>query len=453
MVMGASGSGKSTLLFLMAGIIPDVLPGKIEGKIERRVKSIGAVLQNPRAQMIAPSVEEEIAFGLENRGVNPEEIAERIDSVLKRMKIQELKYRKPSELSGGECQKVSLAAAIALEPEVLFLDEPTSYLDPLATEDFFSLLKEIDTEITIVMVEHKIEYAIPCVERYINLGSEGTITGQGSVSEIHGHTWFPEELRQKLERRSHQKKPEDDKLVLDAVSLSHAYDERVTALDKVSLGLHRGEILSVLGPNGSGKTTLLEKLAGLLQNRKESVFLRSKDNCLKDITELTPYAFYSSLLVLPQNPEHFFMKDTVEEELTVGNRETGRRCHTGVALFGLTRLLKQNPYRLSEGEKRRLTLAIAFQEERQILLLDEPTYGLDSPNLFPLAESLLKLKKRGFSIVIATHSAELAFLVSDTIMIIRKGKIVFRGTGEELSRKDEPFLRAFLPAWDGVNER
>lgn len=433
LISGPSGSGKSTLLLIMAGIIPDLIPGALDGRIDRNSGRLGIVLQNPEAQMVAPTVEEELAFGLENLGIPPEEMKKRIDTVLQQMDIVHLKHRLTGQLSGGERQKVSLASALTLEPTLLLLDEPTSYLDPQATRSFFAILKKMKSNLTVIIVEHKLEYVENLCDRFFELDEQGSLNNDYSLKYL-----FASCIKPAVDLNIPAAALEE-KEVLKTEKLSHSYRDEACALKENTFALKQGETLAVMGPNGSGKTTLLEKLSKILPVEQSTLWLNGRD-----LSSLNAEQIYSQLMLLPQNPEHMFLTESVKEELNLSSSS----IEAAAGQFRLENLLSQNPYSLSEGEKRRLTLACAFLDDRKIILLDEPTYSLDCSAFEALIQALKLLKENGASILMATHSPELAFLTADRFIILNEGKIAFIGTKEEMLAQEDEFIKYFIPYWE-----
>ena len=444
LLLGPSGCGKSTLLLILAGIIPEVIPGTLSGKIGRKTSRIALVLQNPEAQMIAPTVEEEIAFGLENQGIDPETIRERVQEILERFGIAHLREKPPSLISGGERQKVSLASVVAMKPDVLLLDEPTAYLDPESTQSFFQLLSELDCGLSVIIVEHKLEHVYPFMDRFYILDEQGRPAGEGSRDRFERASVLPWKLHGLAESHNGpgdtvREKPQ----IIRTEGLCHSYVNDEKVLQDISMELLAGETVTIMGPNGAGKTTLMEKMASLLPSSKSSIWLKGTD-----ITSLSAQRVFSQLLLLPQNPEHFFLRESVEDELElVPHHPAINKVSERILLNGL---LEQNPYRLSEGEKRRLTLACAFLDDRGILLMDEPAYGLDYSAYEALVHAVRELKRKGVSILMATHSPELAFLVSDRILILERGKLTFSGKPEEMLKQGEIPSSLYLPVWERI---
>lgn len=454
LLLGPSGSGKSTLLYAMAGIIPSQVSAKLDGSIERHAAKVGVVLQNPEAQMIAPTVEEEIAFALENEGIPAAEIEARVTGVLQRFGIAALRKRSPSTLSGGECQKVSLAAAVAVEPEILFLDEPTAFLDPRATRSFFELLEALDPAVAVVMVEHKIEHVRRVLRRYLRIDRvEGTGSGvveRGGISELSdreeplaAHYWFTG-LERPAAAARHEVSP-----LLEVERLGHTYAPATAALTDVGFSVYPGETFVVMGPNGSGKSTLLDRIAALAHDGVRH--RRTADPAPirlhgRDVRRISGRRLYMQLFLMPQNPEHLFLKESVADEIALQD-PTGLRSAEAAELFGLTGIEERSPYSLSEGEKRRLNLCCAHLDPRELLLLDEPTYGLDAAAIVTLVKTLELLRKEGRTVVVVTHSPELAHLVADRLLVLTDGRVRFVGTPAELAESGDPALRDFLPQW------
>jgi energy-coupling factor transporter ATP-binding protein EcfA2 len=443
LLAGPSGCGKSTLLLLMAGVIPELIPGDISGTFRRNTDNLAIVLQNPEAQMIAPTIEEELAFGMENQGIAPKLIRSKVSELLERFGLSTYRHESPSALSGGERQKVSLASALALDPELLLLDEPTAYLDPESTASFFDLLQTIDPNTAIVIVEHKLEHLQHFIDRYYRLDLEGRASS-ASMDSFQEEDFLPWKLVRLQDDTQtadsvHQRSAERKERVIQVKGLSHRYGEK-EVLKELCADLYRRETVTVMGSNGAGKTTLLEKLAGLLPNAPGTIRIDGDD-----LTGLSSPELYARLLLLPQNPEHFFLRESTSGELKLASADDSARALTRFRLE--ERLMELNPFQLSEGEKRRLNLACAFMDDRPILLIDEPAYGLDYYAYEALVYSLRELKQKKLSVLMATHSPELAFLVSDRILLMDRGKIVLKGTPAELTAGvDLPPL--YQPIWE-----
>jgi energy-coupling factor transport system ATP-binding protein len=434
LVLGPSGSGKSTLLSLAAGFVPDLVPGSVSGRVNRGTEDVAIVLQNPRAQMIAPTVREELAFGLENRGLAPERIRERVAAAAATFGIQGLLDHAPARLSGGECQRVSLASALVLEPRLLLLDEPTAYLDPPATRRFFEDLRAVPADTAVILVEHRVQLARRVTHRAVRLTRDGGLEDAQDTGEL-SRSWFP------ATRQTHscpRQEPSPGEPVVHIKNLRHEYEDDSPVLDGVSLEISPGQIVGLIGPNGSGKSTLLDRIAGLLPGRPGVVRVNGTDVTAQEDREL-----YSALMALPQNPEHFFLYETVQQELEAHAPDSVEELLTR---FRLDVPVTRSPYQLSEGQKRRLTFACAYQEARPLLLMDEPEYGLDSDALATLIDGIRLLRDRGVTIVLATHEPELVAALTDRTIMLAGGRVVFDGTTESFLETDDPQVFGFTPA-------
>ena len=434
LVLGPSGSGKSTLLSLAAGFVPDLVPGSVTGRVRRGTESIAIVLQNPRAQMIAPTVREELAFGLENRGIPAGEINERVTAIAATFGIGKLLEHAPAKLSGGECQRVSLAAAMAMEPQLLLLDEPTAYLDPPATRRFFDDLSEVSSGTTVILVEHRVKLARRVTGRAVRLTDDGHLE-EASEPEKLSRYWFPA-ARPEPRPAEAEHAPADP--VLRVTNLRHEYVPNTPVLDGVTLQIPRGQVVGLIGPNGCGKSTLLDRIARLLPGAPGAVHVSGRD-----VLEQKDAELYAALMILPQNPEHFFIYETVEQELAP---HAAGSMEELLSRFRVHVPLSRSPYQLSEGQKRRLTFVCAYQEARPLLLLDEPEYGLDSDALATLIEGIRLLRDRGVTIVLATHAPELVAAVTDRTIMLWNGRAIFDDTTEAFLTSQDPRVRDFAPA-------
>lgn len=405
LIRGPSGSGKSTLLQMLAGLAPDYVPGIVTGTVDRFYGAMGVVLQNPEAQVVTPTVEEEVAFSLENDGLEIPLIRKRITEVLERLDIRHLSSRHPLTLSGGECQRVSLAAALAREPEILFLDEPTAYLDEASSASFFSALKDLPSRTAIVVVEHKIESAASICTRAWEITPGGSLI----PSDFRTAPPLPRERPENSEFGFGAAPP-----ALEIRGMSHGFKGGPPIFRDVDLLVPAGRIAALTGRSGCGKTTLLARIARILPAGPGTVHIAGRD-----ILALKPRAFHSSLLYIPQNPEHMFLAESVRAELGISDPPkmdlAGR--------FGLAGRLDSNPYRLSEGEKRRLNLCVALAEHRPLCLLDEPTYGLDDVSRAVLVQDLRSLASEGTGVLFVSHDEDFVRAAADIIFRMKDGAV------------------------------
>jgi len=414
--------------------VPDHVGGELTGSLRLSYTRKALVLQNPEAQVITPTVEEELAFPLENRALPVDEIDRRITAMLDRFGMTPFRFRNPLELSGGECQRLSLATGLIQEPEVLFLDEPTSYLDEDRSRQLFRDLANLPPEVTVVLVEHRLELVEGFCTRWVQI-DEGGLAEQASWEDVLAHTPSLE-----LPENGHGTSPRSAGIVADPASapalgpnssgppplleirgLSHRYPLSAPALatdtgalgrtaaetipantpvlQNLSLSLARGSITAIMGPSGSGKTTLLKKILWLLPIERGTIWFRGQD-----ITSLKRNDYYQNLAYIPQNPEHLFLEDTVAEELAHGS-ENPKEALQLARLFALEHRLKAHPFKLSEGEKRRLTLCIALAMKRPLIIMDEPTYGLDRQGRHRLLDYLQIPELSSVSILLVSHDS------------------------------------------------
>ncbi len=458
LVTGCSGTGKSTLLYILADIIPKIIYAKVEGLILRNNFNTGIVMQNPLSQMVTPSVEEEIAFSMENRNMPLKKIREKTDDAIRKAGITGLRHKKPFELSGGEMQKVALTAAIASEPDLLLLDEPTSFLDSESTSNFLKTLRNVSSKTAVIIVEHRINEFLKYIDNILYINDYGEIF---LYKDKHSFLKSADNKR-KLKPRSLTdknpgfmvfdkpiKKGNNSDCLISIKDLSFSYNGKgEKVLKDINIKMYRGETIAVMGPNGSGKTTFIENIAGFYKKTKKYISFNGKT-----LDKLKKRELYSRLHYLPQNPEYFFLYQSVGEEL----KDIMLLADTGYKpLFDFYENPNRSPFNLSEGEKRRLTLELVFYDKRAVLLADEPTYGLDYDAYYKTAEAFNRLKEEETLIIIVTHNPEFAFLLSDRILFFKDGSIIFDGTPGQYVEYIESNKNLFpgelyLPA--GLNER
>ncbi len=415
LIRGRSGSGKSTLLALMAGLAPEHIAGELTGSRKLSYRRKGVVLQNPEAQIVTPAVREELAFALENAGMDPGAIRDRVAATLNALGIADLADRHPLELSGGECQRVSLGAALALRPDILFLDEPTSYLDEESSRRFFAGLEVLAPETAVVIVEHRIDVAARyCTAAYVVDGGGTLAPGDFRL----GESGYP--LRDARGRCAAASGPAPDAPALELRNLSHRFEAAAADLfSGVDLVLPAGRAAAILGPSGAGKTTLLAKIIRLLPTRDGGVFFSGRD-----ANRLKPRELHAAFMYVPQNPEHLFVADTVREELSASTPPDGAAALALAERFGLAHRLDAHPFGLSEGEKRRLNLSAALASRRRLYLLDEPTYGLDEEAKRLLAADLAALTEAGAAVLFITHDRQFAAANADALYALTPSGLI-----------------------------
>ena len=396
-LLGPSGSGKSTLLRALAGLVPHFHGGRFAGRVEvggldtrthgpaELVGTVASVFQDPENQVVLTRVENEVAFGLENTGLEPARIWPCVEAALRTVGVADLAARRTVELSGGELQRVCLAAAIALGPKLLLLDEPTSQLDPDGAAAFLDAVER--TGCAAVLSEQRVDRALAIADRVIML-EEGRIVLDAPVAEARSWLalWRPR-YAGGAEPHDPPAQPPDPGarplLQLDAVS--YAYGDGPELLGGRSLTVRRGEIVALQGRNGSGKTTLAKIAAGLLEPSRGTATRNGR-------------ATY-----LSQDPGRYLVCETALAEVALGIGGDEERAAAALARFGLEAAGSRHPRDLSSGERERLGIAAVAVSEPDLLVLDEPTRGIDPERKAALAEWLLDEAESGRGILVATH--------------------------------------------------
>ncbi len=442
MVTGPSGAGKTTLCLAACGILHHEYGGKKEGQVKldgREVsgyvnlseiaQNIGIVFDDPEAQMIFTTVEEEILSALEHRGLLAAEIEDRLAAIMETCYLSELRNRSPHNLSGGQKQRVALAATLALGNDVLILDEPTSELDEHATHRIVEILKNLKAQgKTLLLIEHKYTHFRDMIDTLVVM-ENGTIRAIGAPCDV----LTDERLRRiVIPDFSQIKASSVDHItpagtapaqVVSVQHLSYSYDE-VPALKDVNLTIHAGEFVAIVGENGSGKTTLVKHFNGLLSPTRGDVFIKGKNTRTCSVAELA-----RDVGLVFQNPDHMFFADTVKEEVEFGLKNLGIKDGAAIvdAALGDVRLLHTKdlyPRWLSRGERQRLAIACVCAMQPSIIVLDEPTTGLDGDEACLVMEILHDLQRKGHTIIVITHNRELATNCADRLITMEQGLIV-----------------------------
>ncbi|MDG4832696.1 ABC transporter ATP-binding protein [Solwaraspora sp. WMMD1047] len=439
LLLGGSGAGKSTLLAALAGLLAEdsgeqVGTVEIDGLDPRKARErVGIVFQDPQTQLVMARAGDDVAFGLENRGVPAEEIWPRVHAALRRVGFPYPADRATAALSGGEQQRLALAGVLAARPGLLLLDEPTANLDPAGAELVRSAVAgALDAGTTMILVEHR--GWLPLVDRVVVLTPGGGIRVDGPPEVVFGThgdalaadgVWVPG--RTVLPRRA-AAPPGDMLLTADRVGLA-------PRLDPTDLAVRAGEAVAVLGPNGAGKSTLALLLGGLLKPGQGRVTAGAGLAGPGDGSASgrggsgrggsAPHRWRAPVLArrigsVFQDPEHQFVTGTVRDELALGPRRTGRSAVEVSAvvdeLLGrlrLDRLAGANPYTLSGGEARRLSVATALASAPRLLIFDEPTFGQDRRTWLELVDLLAGLRDAGHGIVTVTHDADFVAALAD----------------------------------------
>ncbi|MEV4714920.1 ABC transporter ATP-binding protein [Micromonospora sp. NPDC049374] len=434
LLLGASGAGKSTLLAALAGLLPED-SGEHEGSIEidgrpagEARERVGIVFQDPQSQLVMARSGDDVAFGLESRGVPARQIWPRVDEALHRVGFPYHRDRPTAALSGGEQQRLALAGVLALRPGLLLLDEPTANLDPAGAALIrTALARAVDADTTLILVEHRVAEALPLVDRVVVLEPGGGVRADGppdAVFATHGDAlaaegvWVPG--REIPPRRAAGPAGE---VLLTAERLGQP--PRLAATD---LTVRAGEAVAVLGPNGAGKSTLALLLGGLL--RPGTGKLVASPELAGADSRTAPHRWRAPALTrrigsVFQNPEHQFVTGTVFDELALGPRRTGTsesavhdRVTELLSRLRLDRLAAANPYTLSGGEARRLSVATALATAPRLLICDEPTFGQDRRTWRELVDLLADLRDAGHGLVTVTHDAEFVAALADRTLAL-----------------------------------
>ncbi len=469
LMIGPTGSGKTTLLKQLK---PELAPaGQQTGTIQfagvpvkkltrqQSAESIGFVVQNPRAQSIMTTVIDELVFPLENIGCQSKEIQRRVSELVSYLGLNDLLHQKLTTLSGGQLQLVNLATVLILQPKILLLDEPTSQLDPLAAQKFFDLLARIHDElgIAILLTEHRTDIALGYANRLLlmkdhQLTFDGTVNAglhvmQADTTLNHFIPDIPAFFlthsainpvpltvsagRQALARApidlklaSHpQPKITDTPALINIKGATFSYEPNNPVLKDVFLTVPSGNWLTILGGNGTGKSTLLTLLAGVRKPQHGKLFIQKKPVWkLSDAERLRTISF------VPQDPNLMFYTETVSAELQFQANKLGltspeKVVSTSLANFQLTEVANQSPFNLSGGQKQLLALAIALMGDPELLLLDEPTKGLDAQIKAFIGQRLKAYQKRGMTIVMASHDMAFSANYSDSCVFMFDGQL------------------------------
>lgn len=456
LLAGPSAGGKSTLLRLFNGLVPQFHGGTLAGNVRvagidptrtpaRRVATIaGMVFQEPEAQAVADTVEDEVAFGMEQHGVRRAEMWRRLDVLLPAVGVDHLRYRRLSTLSGGERQRVAIAAVLALEPEVLLLDEPTSQLDPDGANSVLDTIEALREQlgITVIVAEHRLERLLSRVDAVLQVAdgratpmtpreAGARLVAVPPVCELGRRFEFDplpltvEEGQQVAAARGLRAKASDDPPspgdeLLRVEGLTVAYGEQI-ALKEVEVSLREGEIVALIGRNGSGKSTLFRAIAGLVQPAAGTVFLagQAANGSVQARTAVAG--------LVPQDPTIALYRDTVCDEIreTLRHRRMAPEAASVLDAWAVSELADRNPRDLSVGQQQRVAMAAMLAHEPRVWLMDEPTRGMDGPAKLALSERLRAHAEDGGAALVATHDIEAAARFATRVIGLDGGRVEF----------------------------
>jgi energy-coupling factor transport system ATP-binding protein len=450
LVVGPSGSGKSTLALSLAGLIPREIPATMSGRLELDggevrelgpvgvAARVGLVLQDPAAQLVMERAEDDVAFGLENRGWPAAAMRVRVPEALSGVGLEGMERRRSRRLSGGQQQRLAVAGALAPQPGLLILDEPTANLDPGGTAALMAALTDLRKarSTTIVLIEHRVDQAWPLADMILALDSDGRQIDAGPPAEVARRsgarmmaagTWLPGSIERELAGAGSWPSaglagPPAGAEIVRATGLRFAYETGRPVLRDVSITAHEGERIALVGANGSGKSTLGRLLVGLLRAEQGTVTIGGADPARLRSADLARRAGY-----VFQDPERQFLAERVGDEVALGlTREEAARVPELMTRLDLplARFGQRSPYRLSGGEQRRLSLACILVRRPRVLVLDEPTFGQDRRGYASLLAILGEHLDQGVCLIAATHDERFVRDVAGRVVELDAGQVV-----------------------------
>lgn len=452
--LGPSGCGKSTLAMVCANLLPGAVEGVVTGRVERHPAlsvpgSVGYVFQDPDAQFCMLTVGDEVAFGLENQQVPRSEMAELTKRALRQAGLDVALTQNHATFSGGMKQKLAVASALAMDAPLVVLDEPTANLDPKATRQVFDVIARLRAASrTLIVIEHKFEPLLAQMDRVVLFTSDGRIYRTGPAAQVVAEelAWLVEqgiartEAIQPSGRQLSVSGTHPENPLLSVCSVNLAYGQSPVWND-VSLDVHAGTITAIVGPNGSGKSSLLQVLAGLQKPTEGQVALHGRS-----IGNWNKKARAGAVAYCFQNPEYQFIYERVADE--VANRivdgEMPTQTRSLLAELGLADAGAQSPFALSQGQKRRLSVAVMLRDDHDLYLLDEPTFGQDARTQALLMGKFCALRDAGKAVVMTTHDMSLVSRYADQVVVLANGRLVFTGTPAELWAHEQVMREAHL---------
>lgn len=471
-VVGRTGVGKSTLLGTINGLVPHFTGGLLAGRVtvegrdtathppHQMAEVVGVVGQDPLAGFVTDTVEEELAYGMEQLGLAPDVMRKRVEETLDLLGIAELRRRALRDLSGGQQQRVAIGAVMAAHPRVLVLDEPTSALDPTAAEDVLAAVTRLvhDLGVTAVVAEHRLERVVQYADRVLYLHGDGTVAS-GDPAEVLATSsvappvvrlgrlagWSPLPLSVRDARRAAaplrerldglapagpgHTEPAATPVVLDARGITVRHGD-VVAVREVDLSLRAGEVVALMGRNGSGKSSLLWALQGSGPSQGGRVDVDGTDPRRVGAGDAR-----ALVGLVPQTPGDLLYLASVEAECDQADADAGRPSGTAARLLG--RLVADvdpaaHPRDLSEGQRLAVALAVQLTAQPRVVLLDEPTRGLDQYAKDGLADLVTELAATGTPVVVCTHDVEFVAAAAHRVVVLAEGEVVADGPTEQV---------------------
>ncbi len=460
LVAGASGCGKTTFIRCLNGLIPRSYKGELSGKIllhgqdtrgmtlARISQIVGTVLQDPERQILGTRVSSEVAFGLENLGMERQEILARVEAALDYLGITGLRDRETFNLSGGEKQKVALAGVLAMRPDILLLDEPLASLDPASAQEALALFRRLsDGGMTVIMVEHRVEDVLHINPHRVMFMAEAQISYLGPTSGLaeavdYHQVKLPANMVMIQAVRDPAPEPIPPLPAAQSVNpqplvqfqdVAFEYESGSQVLRGVSLDINPGDVIAVLGPNGAGKTTLVKHAIGLLKPRQGRVLVEGQDT-----KEISVARIANTLGYVFQSPSHMLFAPTVFEELAFGPTNLNHTPQTirkevaeAISIVNLDGYEQKPPLALSFGQQKRVSIAAILAMRSRILVMDEPTAGQDYQNYMSFMESILRLPSFA-AILFITHDIDLAVIYANRVLLVNQGRLVADGPPQEV---------------------
>ena len=496
-ILGSNGSGKSTLAKIIDILeVPDsgkvVIFGK-DASDDNLFWDIRAhcccVFQNPDNQIVGTIVEEDVAFGPENLGVPNPELRERVDQALKDVGLYEYRHRETTALSGGQKQKLAIAGALAMQPDILILDEATAMLDPSSRDDFLTLVEKMRVEkgLTLITITHDMTEALRCDKLVIVNKGKAVMEGRPEeiflsdnlwdyglkrpvkfnfafeIAKLTGSTLTKEDLRSdesliaaltamlkkpgiKAPEISENKKTQAEKdIIMSVKGLSYTYDGNdAKAIEDINLDIRRGEVLGIVGESGCGKTTLISHMNAIFRPSVGDIIIHTKDGDLSCRNKKDTMKIRQNVGLVFQYPEYQLFEETVFKDICYGLKKMGiekakmhKMAYDAALMVGLSNdEVNSSPFELSGGQKRRAAMAGVLAMQPGILVLDEPASGLDPRGRQEMFAIIKKLRDSGTTIILVSHNMDEAAVNCDRICLIDHGKIKAVGTPEELFIKE-----------------
>lgn len=478
-VVGPSGCGKTTLVNILSGVIPKLENnGTLSGEMELGENALVSVVsQSPENQLFGYGVEDAIAFGMENMGLPPEEISERMEYVFDLLNLQYLRKRSVAALSGGQRQAVCIASVLAMQPDILIMDEPVSSLDPNGKKMVQGVLNQLRADgTTVLIVDNNLEWSAGIVDRVVGL-FDGKVLFDGvkeaffedfALQEKLGVTIPQEaEIYRAMAGLDHdismfysmdgaiheldQIFPQEDftapvpaeaageEALLTTHQLNKVFADGFQALKDINTSFPKGKVVAILGQNGSGKTTLVKHLNGLYKPTSGDVRYLGQSTLKKTVAQIS-----RNIILVFQHPEHMLFEQTVTQEITFCARMqqlpfTDEQVAEVLSTYGLSADAETFPINLSMGKKHLLTILSVLFSSADVVILDEPTLGMDLHIKTQLEEIISYLKDQGKTVLIISHEIPLVFKIADSAVILSAGKKIFEGSKEALARREDIF--------------